>query len=268
MERKINGTFALIRSIDTLMRKKVPSEKRVVYARIVESKLPTGTYKTDEEEKGITAIACTIPRQNLNVSVPWSNGYSFDLFHTVASIIQFHDESGYDFPNYLFPVDLINEYTQKILQLPNNSTLTQQFQIALELFDYMPIGTVYLLAIASRVNCRGLDHNKDSNLRNEEAIKLWYEKVNRFDFISEKSDWGGNLYYFWTHFFANLYLLTLDKEGLKLAKIFNRQLFNNGTKYMSLVRKLFVNQPQMSNYDKSSNFGRKLGGIVFDLLNN
>ncbi|GAB4218840.1 MAG: hypothetical protein Fur009_1970 [Candidatus Microgenomates bacterium] len=266
MENK--GFFSLVKAVDTLLRKKVPPEKREIYAQIVKSESPKGVYYTKDEERNIMLLMLTIPKENLTTIVPWSKNNRFDLFFTISNIIQFYDEIGSDLLDYLFPAELINEYTQKILDLSNNPSLTQQFQIALELCNYMPIGAVYLLAITSRTNCRGLDHNLDGNFRNKEIIRLWYRKVNKFDFIQKESDCGGNLYYFWTHFFANLYLLTLEKEGLNLAKIFNQQLFRNGTKYMNLARRLFVRQPQMSNYDQSSYFGRKLGKIAFNILNN
>jgi len=268
---KVEGVSLFANAAFSLVTKRVPENRRGIYAHVVAENFPQGIYVSQAEEQEILKLTAALPTtKSYDLIVPWSRSNTFQPSVTMTSIVQFHDELSKPLPGYLFPIKQIEEYSNRILNSATNPTLNQQYEIALKIAENNPIAATYLLAIASRVNCRGLDHNKDDSFRNADQILEWYKKINIFDFLAENDtqkkriDWAGNLYYFWTHVFGKLYLSHLHDTGFPFAKQLDELVLGQGTRYMKIARNLLAGQPQMSNYEKASAYGRNTGQAIYN----
>lgn len=195
--------------------------------------------------------------------LPWNpHRPTFHPLDFFGLSISFLDTHKVDFPSYLFPPeDVINSYTQRLLNTRRTYEIGEQFSQALDLTDGYPLAASLVAFWASRIYARNMDKRIYPSISPAfEAMADWNKVLSPFPaYYPDKNEPAGDTYYFWTSFTMALVVEISTRMGKFKADGLFEQIWNHGPEIMVWSRKLFAGQPMQSTHKFPSEIGYAAG---------
>lgn len=208
-----------------------------------------------------------------NSSPYWAPGSTYDPMEVAGTSVQFMDKHKAPLPRTtLPPARDVETFIDGVLKEPGGPvSVDRQFEMLLDITDNNVTGAANLGMMATRYIGRAYDrraypeltiddktYTPDTDFKQlSELMRSWNDKIAKFEYDEGgKNDGSGDLYYFWTHFYAGLAFASTDtRQARALSKV-----FENGTEVMQAIKgKVTRNGVVITNRFEVSHLGRDIG---------
>lgn len=239
------------RSADTLLREHYATlKKECTPPAQVEEQILYDFYTT--------ALGRHLTTDKILLSRPyWSLSAKYDAAEILGTAIQFFDDHKAEkLPiTTLPPEEDVQGYIRAVLEGLGQVSLSDQFNIALDISGNNIVGAANVAMLGSRIAARMADERAYPNIQMSRHDSIaWAKKLIPIETYDGKLfDPSGDNYYFWTQFFATSSLRTLQSPVSNICDV----LFENGLPIMKKARQ-FAGAPINSEHTEATVLGRQI----------
>ena len=192
-----------------------------------------------------------------NTLTPYWSPDDYNPLELIATLAQFVDYYDNLLPKTTLPPEEdVKAYIDTVMNMEGKVTLSQQFEILLDIANNNFLGALNIGMIASRVMARGLDKRAYPNIpQGVDEMRAGNSKIAQFEHApAEKNDAPGDTYYFWTNMFGTYFFENYKGIGSRVYK----HTIKKATQLMKTARRL-AGSPVNGDYATVSDFGREMG---------
>lgn len=202
--------------------------------------------------------------------LPWTEKRFSQGLH-LATMVAFLDQHRQPVPYDHFAPDLSSEFVERIRNQADTNgrqiTLTEQFDVALELAEGSMLGATLVAHAGARSIARRSDTRVDPKFNySTQEVMHWRDCVSNFEAITDEyDDPPAETYHFWGTFVAGLLSETGDRARDRLFNPIYRQLYTKAAEITEVLRFKIARKNGVT-HKHADVLGYHLGSMVGSVL--